>query len=290
MINGKFIYQDNNCSKLINKDRRFSQSFLWKANDLPIYIMDNHRSALWGWLKHNKSINDRSIGLLHIDNHPDMSPTGLQCNCASKTNFENLGIEDYINLRHSPEERHEFNESSELLFSNQNFLSFFINNYSDIVDIYNFRITLPQHKKSSGHWQLLIDHLKDQRSAYLKNKYCFEPEHVAKKIDYKELTVLLNELRESKSKLIIDLDLDFFFQEMTGRVNYKLAHQVFILIKKLFDTNRVTTLTVAWSPEYLVKFENLKYQNGMYGWKKAKKLNDDFCKVFGISMNDFKLI
>lgn len=45
--------------------------FLWKDNNLPIYVMDNHRLALWCWEKVYSTGNFSNIHLIHIDRHWD---------------------------------------------------------------------------------------------------------------------------------------------------------------------------------------------------------------------------
>ena len=43
------------------------QNFLW--NDGNVYVMDNHRAALWCWLRHLTP--GEPVGLCHIDRHTD---------------------------------------------------------------------------------------------------------------------------------------------------------------------------------------------------------------------------
>src|ERR1041385_2164527 len=44
-------------------------NFLWKDDARPIYVMDNHRGALWCWLRELRSEDEYS--LIHIDWHWD---------------------------------------------------------------------------------------------------------------------------------------------------------------------------------------------------------------------------
>lgn len=44
-------------------------NFLWKAAEWPVYVMDNHRLALWCWWQHLEP--DERHGLIHIDRHYD---------------------------------------------------------------------------------------------------------------------------------------------------------------------------------------------------------------------------
>lgn len=45
------------------------QNFLWKHDKLPLYLMDNHRAALWCWRKHIKRTDKYT--LFHLDWHWD---------------------------------------------------------------------------------------------------------------------------------------------------------------------------------------------------------------------------
>ena len=51
-----------------NASLAHNQNLLWKTNN--IYIMDNHRAALWCWLQEiNKS---KKYNVFHLDKHSDM--------------------------------------------------------------------------------------------------------------------------------------------------------------------------------------------------------------------------
>jgi hypothetical protein len=54
-------------------------NFLWQADDRPLYLMDNHRAALWCWRRHLESNEAYSLG--HVDYHWDaraVHPADLQ--------------------------------------------------------------------------------------------------------------------------------------------------------------------------------------------------------------------
>ena len=53
-------------------------NFLWKADGLPLYIMDNHLAAAWCWMQECSS--EESYQFFHIDRHNDLgalAPTKL---------------------------------------------------------------------------------------------------------------------------------------------------------------------------------------------------------------------
>jgi UPF0489 domain len=68
----------------------FEQNFLWKSGD--VYVMDNHRAALWCWLQHIAPEKKHSI--FHIDRHYDT----LKCDRwvpHLPTNWK-MSIEEYL--------------------------------------------------------------------------------------------------------------------------------------------------------------------------------------------------
>lgn len=63
-----YIYQRN--TPCIDHDA-YEEIFLWKDDNLPIYVMDNHRLALWCWEQVYSMVNLPKIHVIHIDRHWD---------------------------------------------------------------------------------------------------------------------------------------------------------------------------------------------------------------------------
>ena len=61
---GKFIMEP----EMKEYSRCWDDIFLWNENN--IYIMSNHRLALWCWLQDKKTFN-KEYSLIHIDKHTD---------------------------------------------------------------------------------------------------------------------------------------------------------------------------------------------------------------------------
>lgn len=254
MIKGKCIYHNKKCDKSLEEDRKFQQCFVWKADGLPIYIMDNHRTALWCWYKEIDIKNN--LKLIHIDNHPDLSPHGLFCDCAKNLKLDALQIDNYLNLSHDLKHYHENIKERVPIFSNENFLTYF----------------LEENKLGINRSNIISNANKSENS----------------KISRKELLSHLE--TTNNQKWIVDLDLDYFFNEKTHKINLKFSKEVFTLLKKWHDLKKISVLTVAWSPEYLVDRENKKLNHTSKGWSLAKKLNSEFCKIFDIDDKYFKNI
>ncbi len=264
------IYKTKQFDFQMCKDRKFDQFFVW--NDKNIYVMDNHRAALWCWLNRLNKIPSTNLKVLHIDNHPDMSPAGLHCACANNVEFSTLSLKEYLNLKHNPKEKHFHGEVNEQVFSYQNFLRFFIQKYPNIIDSSDVYIT-------QYHWETkpIIDpKFKRNLSKYIKD--------IDRSTDCSQSTARLYKTdliklfeKDQNSKWIVDLDFDYFYNEETNRLNIKLAKEVIQHIKEWYDKNKIIGLTIAWSPEFLI---NRKSETVIFGLEKAKQINSILSKIF----------
>ncbi|SHL46138.1 UPF0489 domain-containing protein [Fibrobacter sp. UWT2] len=91
-----YIYQRS--TPRINYDA-YEEIFLWKDDNLPIYVMDNHRLALWCWEQEYAKGTYSKIRVIHIDRHwdgnaclnipPNIKPVG------------NMSIDEYQDQQNS---------------------------------------------------------------------------------------------------------------------------------------------------------------------------------------------
>lgn len=247
------------------EDRMFDQFFVW--NKEKIYIMDNHRAALWCWLNEIKKNPKIKLKILHIDNHLDMSPKGLHCKCATNVNFDKLELDDYLKSQHNCEQYGNIE-----IFSYENFLRFFVQTYPGNINPLDVFVT--QH-----HWEIKpnIDPAMTQNlEKYLgKVEVSTDCSQAAKRLHIGDLISLFE--NDHFSNWIVDLDFDYFYNEETNKLNIKLAEKVILHIKEWYDKNRIIALTVAWSPEFLI---NRKSEIIAFGLEQAKGLNLIFSKIF----------
>lgn len=68
-----FIYQ----KKPLAMSGATGVNFLWKDDHRPIYVMDNHRCALWCWLQEVSTVETYS--LIHLDFHWDAAAGNADC-------------------------------------------------------------------------------------------------------------------------------------------------------------------------------------------------------------------
>lgn len=274
MIKGNFLYKNPKCNKSLFFDREFEQCFVWKTNNFPIYIMDNHRAALWCWMQEIQQ-SDKKISLLHIDAHADLSRKGLcDKDCFKKLKVNKVKIDEYLTLKHFGCKNSSFIKKE--IYSYENFLTFFIKMYESKLDINKTKLT-----KEISDTDDLSENLFNESGVDF-----IEDLHLNKITKIQ----LLDFLNEDLNKLIIDLDMDYFFNRISNKIDYTFANEVFLLLKKLFDERKILVLTIAWSPEYLIDSDKPKKQTTKNGWVSAQKLNDKFCKIFGIDPTDFKNI
>jgi len=90
---------------------------LWQHND--IYIMDNHRMALWSWMQKLKINPSQKFNLLHLDAHYDTGPIETVSSIQ-----ENLTLAEYLALK---------NTQGEALVQWDNYLTAFFQLYKDHI-------------------------------------------------------------------------------------------------------------------------------------------------------------
>ncbi len=69
-------------------------NFLWNTEN--IYIMDNHRAALWCWLQHIKP--NSKFGLFHIDAHYDAAATIIDDEIKNLPDLTRIEFNDYLGI------------------------------------------------------------------------------------------------------------------------------------------------------------------------------------------------
>ena len=112
-----------------NDSSSVNVNFLW--NNSNVYIMDNHRCALWCWMQHIKGVD--SLDLIHIDAHTDMdseAPSEID----NFPNLEILTLSEYLQASWRPEHLDEDTP----LFTYGDFLGFFLEVYKSKVNTYRF--------------------------------------------------------------------------------------------------------------------------------------------------------
>jgi hypothetical protein len=79
-----------------NPSGAFALNFLWRHGN--VYVMDNHRAAMWCWMQHVDPRMPHS--LFHIDRHTDMLQSRLEEWLAHMPPTWNLSIDDYLKRKY----------------------------------------------------------------------------------------------------------------------------------------------------------------------------------------------
>jgi hypothetical protein len=75
-----------------NSSSIFTQNFLWRQRN--VYVMDNHRAALWCWLQHMDP--KQPYSLFHIDQHYDTLTSRMPDWLENLPPDWRLGIDAYL--------------------------------------------------------------------------------------------------------------------------------------------------------------------------------------------------
>ncbi|MFN8612442.1 MAG: UPF0489 family protein [Vulcanimicrobiota bacterium] len=158
-------------------------NFLWKDPRRSLYIMDNHRAALWCWLREIR--RDHTYSLLHIDWHWDSAkPYGC---CFS--GLENMTLAAMLALRDT---RAYFSDRPAICWDD------FIFPMLKLRPKFHRGIFVCH--QSRGEWKT---------NALSKHPRCkvFPFQVFWEDLDFRELS----------GRAILDLDLDYFFFDIDGR-------------------------------------------------------------------------
>lgn len=224
-----------------NQSLAVGQNFLW--NESNIYIMDNHRAALWCWMQHVKS--GQNYGLFHIDAHYDaatISPSVI----SSASNIGSLSFDQFLNLSTT-------NSSgvSTPIVRWDNYLYLFQEtHHSQIAEFFLATHALGTPPPKKPHWEEVhMSHLLNELDDYLN--------------------------LDGHDGWILNIDLDYFFSHQSNRY-FKLQSdhyisEIFRIVGQAVKSKRIACLTICLSPECCG------------GWSSAETICYQLCDEIGIS-------
>lgn len=225
-----------------NPSDRFNQNFLWKNES--VYIMDNHRAALWCWFQHLSKAS--KYNLFHIDRHFDTVYTRIEQWNEHLPNMYDISINDYLELDYDAD------FGNTLLFSWDNYLSIFLENYGDMIN----ECVFATHE--------------DGEKPRFDKCDCIKLWDIPKNMDYW--------LNNSRQNWIINVDIDFFFSETDGSQLFMFSdgyiESIFRPIAERIKDGKIEIFTLCLSPEYCS------------GWDESLIICDKICKILEL---DFKI-
>ena len=231
------------------KGRNYSgavvQNFLWEDSSQPIFIMDNHRAALWCWLQ--KVRVDEFLNLLHIDEHTDTLYSNIDRWLKELPDLAGMSINDYLVLRTNTG----FGETE--LIRWDNYLSIFLERYGHQI----------------GH-SIFATHNNGDKPRLHSSKILAMPrvDELPNNVDFW--------LSGQDGRWIVNVDLDYFFcdqnDERRQMVSDCYVDALFTGIKPALETGKIAVLSLCLTPD-----ENLTG-----GWAPAEALCARICGALGV--------
>lgn len=186
---------------------------LWQNKN--IYVMDNHRLALWCWFQEMQK--GKRYNLLHIDAHPDLSESALS---GFDSDLWTITLDDYRCVWQK--------EINLPLFRWDNYIEIFLKKYPELI---GKTVSATHHLGSKKE---LSEDIKDYDLVKFANGLFSEAKYI-------------NDL-----PWIVNLDLDYFFSAAPEKL--ELFSQGFVKslaksIKQGLENGMIQVLTVSLSPE-----------------------------------------
>lgn len=195
----------------------FNQNFLYQSNN--VYVMDNHRAALWCWLDFYKN-NIEEVSVFHLDRHSDTLQSNLDSwisQAISPTHVGVMDIQTYLNTADA-------GYPSSKLFRWDNYLSIFLGIYqSDVLRC-----------KYSFYEGDAINHPNSVRK---------EPWDIPENLSH----------WLSSGKWILNIDLDYFFHKVDSTYKQMYSDEylldLFSEVATIAKRNSEVVVTICFSPE-----------------------------------------
>jgi hypothetical protein len=224
-----------------NYSGTYSVNFLWRYQG--VYIMDNHRAALWCWLQHVDPL--QPVSLLHVDRHYDTLYSRMGDWLSVLPDLTGITIDEYLGLQSVP-----IAGTTHPLFRWDNFVSIFLEKWGHNLKHCCFAThgegDKPRHPRFSEYdvWEL--------------------PEN---------LPYLF--ANSAKAPWICDIDLDYFFysaraSEYRLLLSREYLHQIISTVREAYGRGDVKVVTISLSPEWCG------------GWLQSEQLCDVVCDLLGV--------
>ena len=203
---------------------------LW--NDGNVFIMDNHRLALWCWFQ--KIQKNQRYNLFHIDAHPDMSESALR---DFNHDLWTMSLKDYRETWQA--------DINMPLFRWDNYIEIFLQKYPEMV---GKTVSATHHLGSSKE-------LSEEIRAYDLVKYMN--------------AVFSGERFVNDLPWIVNLDLDYFFSAAPEKVELfsnDVVERLAASLKLGLSSGMIGVLTISLSPECCGSWEKAEVMLEKFGY------------------------
>ena len=204
---------------------------LW--NEGNVYVMDNHRLALWCWFQQMEQ--GKRYNLLHIDAHPDMSESALKY---FKHDLWKMSLDEYRTTWQA--------DINMPLFRWDNYIEVFLRKYPELV---GKTVSATHHLGSEK--ELLEEVRAYDLAKYMKGVFSGDK--------------YVNDLR-----WIMNLDLDYFFSAAPEKLELFSDSFVEGLAKSIqmgLTSGMIEVLTISLSPECCGSWEKAEKMLSKFGYK-----------------------
>ncbi len=222
-----------------------NQNLLWRDGN--VFLMDNHRAALWCW-QQKIDLYETRHSILHIDRHTDCLSANLDAHLNEMPDLRRLSVENYLNATVA------LSGSNSLLFRWDNYLSIYLAKFGKQVSV----VRSIDHCDGDA-----PDHPRTFRS---------RGDEVPSN--------LLYWLRKESAPWIVNIDLDYFFFELENSSSedakwLPMFSDEFIAIlfgeiRRAMDEGLVIVVTLCLTPT-----------NYTTGWDECLELSAKIFKILG---------
>ncbi len=217
--------------KLIDKYPRngsfcFGNDILYKKDN--VYLMDNHRMAAWCWANH--IVENEKYTIIHIDKHFDTLGNQIkEWTSPIKNGLKGLSLVEYDNIEY---QKNKFERYK--IFRWDNYIPIFHHYYSNQITEYVFYT----HNRGDIPTEL--------------------EKHITHCPSYNLFNDLFDCFSESKERLIINLDIDYFFCSNPKYFILFSDKAIKRLVKDIVKlaSDKKNILTIALSPDCCGGWEN----------------------------------
>ena len=208
--------------------------FLWKSDNAPIYIMDNHLAAAWCWMQ--ECYTDEKYNFMHIDQHSDLGVCGVTDDIYSLKSNLQVSLEDYMKIKNTKRQIQFFRCDNYIRACHYLFPSWFNTNL--------LYFTKPHKDCSVGELGYDVFPMQKMEALYVRQDIT---QYIEEQGTFFNGAIIEEEMQTKK--WIVNLDLDFFWDDKEIKVFdeqfiYDLGRRIGNAMKN------IQVLTIALSPKW----------------------------------------
>ena len=235
--------------------------FLWKSDDLPIYVSDNHLTAAWCWMQECEK--GKEYNFMHIDCHPDLKACGYPEILDFLKNNSKISFEEYRELTYNNGQEYQF-------FQWDNYIRACHYVFPEWFNANYFYVHNPilSNVLSWGYKPFPYE----KRDSKLLN------EDISNFIEKRKYIDDVIDTKIKKGPWIVNLDLDFFWDENKTKIyDTQSISDIANSLKKAMGNIKV--LTIALSPDCIsgIRLEDK--------WRNVIEVLNIFNEELGLSIS-----